>query len=66
MRGEKTSPQSRKYEKLIGEDEFYFLIQEEMRPEVSRIAIKVNEMKNAVEQKSRKDAKKPLYLMRYE
>ena len=64
--GEKTSSQVNKYEKLLDDDELYFLIQEDLRPETSQIALDINNAKDMTQQKRRKDAEKPLYLMRYE
>lgn len=62
----KTSSQAKKYEKLLDDDEFYFIIQEERRPEVSEKAMGINNAKDTPQQKRRKEAEKPLCLMRYE
>jgi hypothetical protein len=65
-RGEKTSSQAKKYEKLLDDDELYFIIQEELRPEASKIAMGINNAEDIPQQKRRKEAEKPLYIMRYE
>jgi hypothetical protein len=65
-RGEKTSSQAKKYEKLLDDDKFYFIIQEELRPKASKMAMGINKAKDIPQQKRRKEAEKPLYLMRYE
>jgi hypothetical protein len=62
----KTSSQAKKYEKLLDDDKFYFIIQEELRPEASKMAMSINNAKDIPQQKRRKEAEKPLYLMRYE
>jgi len=65
-RGEKTSSQAKKYEKLLDDDELYFIIQEELRPDLSKMAMDINNAKGIHKQRRRKKAEKPLYLMRYE
>jgi hypothetical protein len=64
--GEKTSFQAKKYEKVVNDDELYFIIQEELRPEASKMAMDFNNVKYISQQKRREEAEKPLYLMRYE
>jgi hypothetical protein len=66
VRGEKTSYQAKKYEKLLDDYELYFIIQEELRPEVSKMSMGINNAKDIPSQRRRKEAEKPLYLMRYE
>jgi hypothetical protein len=63
---EKTSSQANKYRKLLDDDEHFSLIQEELRPEASQIALDINNANDITQQKRRKEAEKPLYLMRYE
>jgi hypothetical protein len=65
-RGEKTSSQAKKYDKLLNDDKLYFIIQEELLPEVSKMALGINNAKDIPQQKRRKETEKPLYLMRYE
>ena len=65
-RGEKTSSQAKKYDKLLNDDKLYFIIQEELRPEASKMAMSINNAKDIPQQKRRKETEKPLYLMRYE
>ena len=60
------SSQTNKYEKLVNDDDLYLIIQEELRPDASRMAMDINNAKNNSRQKWRKEAEKPLYLMRYE
>jgi hypothetical protein len=57
-RGEKTSSQAKKYEKLLDDDELYFIIQEELRPEASKMAMGINNAKDIHKQKRRKEAEK--------
>ena len=64
--GEKTNSQAKKSENLVTGEELYFMIQEELRPQFSKMAIDINKAKNMPRQKRRKEAEKPLYLMRYE
>lgn len=64
--GEKTSFQAKKYEKLLNDDELYFIIQEELQRDTSKMAIDINSANDTPQQKRRKEAEKPLYLMRYE
>jgi hypothetical protein len=63
--GENTSFQPTKYEKLL-DDELYLIIEEEPRTKASKNNLGINKAKDAFQKKRRKEAEKPLYLMRYE
>jgi hypothetical protein len=58
--------QFKKYEKILDDDELYFTIQEELRHEVWKMTKDSNNAKDTPHQERRKEARKPLYLMRYE
>jgi hypothetical protein len=64
--GEKTSSQAKKYEKLLNDDEPYFIIGQELRQEDSKMTMSINSIRDIPKLQRRKEAEKPLYLMRYE
>jgi hypothetical protein len=61
-----TSPQTKKYRKPLTEDEFYSIIQEELRKKGLSITADIVIAKDVPLEERRKEAEKPLYLARYE
>ena len=60
------NPQTRKHGESLTEDEFYSIIQEELRKKGLRITSDIAIVKDMTLEERRKEAEKPLYLARYE
>ena len=60
------NPQTEKHRESLGEDEFYLIIQEELRKKGLRITSDITIVKDMPQEERRKEAEKPLYLARYE
>jgi hypothetical protein len=58
LESEKMSARVKKFEKLLSEEKGYVTFEEELEVE--------NDLENTLQQKSRRETEKPLYLMRYE
>ena len=60
------NPQTKKHRKPLTEDEFYSLIQEELRTKGLSITADIVFTKDMPREERRKEAEKPLYIARYE
>jgi hypothetical protein len=60
------NPQTKKYRRPLTEDEFYSIIQEELRKKGLSITANIVIAKDVPLEERRKEAEKPLYLARYE
>ncbi|MGD0644915.1 MAG: hypothetical protein ABSA75_08435 [Candidatus Bathyarchaeia archaeon] len=60
------NPQTKKHRKPLTEDEFYSIIQEELRKKGLSITSDIVFTKDMPLEERRKEAEKPLYIARYE
>ncbi len=65
-KAEKMSSQTEKYRKHLTENEFYSILQEELRKKDLSITADILFLKDVPLEERRKEAEKPLYIARYE